>query len=296
MIVYPKKSENLIQINSHPKNIIYNICNGHEYYLGEKESELFNMLDGKTSFQKLIEENNITEHDLSKILDFFESEGLIEGASTNTTNIRRIRLINKKISQGKYSKSTVLVIQHLISFAFLLSMLFIVFFIKSEKNHTALSFTLESILNVNSIIVVLLSFFISVFFHELNHAITAVANGAYAVETGLMLQYFLPCAYVSVCGLKNITNKRKIINILSSGCMANVILIGIDLFKSYMLNSISYIDSIFIIVNVSIVAMNCILFLRNDANQLVNALLYEHENNVHKSNEEKVLTCRTEHL
>lgn len=273
----PKKNKNIIYIDSFPKKIVYNKNNAHEYYLGDKEAAVFNMLDGTNNINLIAENSNLSKDSLKKLIEYFYQEGLLECEVKNKKDIFRIRLFRKYLSPNFFKRTTALFIQKLILFSFFVS-IFIIGLIgySSIKNQ---SFNINSInenmFSLQTVLVILMSFFFSVLFHELNHAITSVANGAYAVETGFMLQWFLPCVYVSVCGIKNITDKSKIIKILSSGCAANVILIGIAFLKCYLLDGFSKNDFIFIIVNISIIAMNCIIFLRNDSSQLLNIILNE---------------------
>ena len=122
----------------------------------------------------------------------------------------------------------------------------------------------------------LVSSFIFLFLHELSHAITAKSVGANIAEIGIMMYWFLPFAYTSICGMANVKSKIQRIRAYSSGIIVNIEMMS--LFSILLFFNNEYIKSAVIgilISNATIIISNLLIFLKLDTYYIMEEILDE---------------------
>ena len=106
---------------------------------------------------------------------------------------------------------------------------------------------------------------VSISIHELFHAIAAKRNGAFCAEIGYKFELFLPCAYTTLCGIKEIKSKIKASQVFYSGIGANGIIAAVSLL---LMNSNLLKNSLFVFLifgcNLCLILVNSILIIKSD--------------------------------
>lgn len=125
---------------------------------------------------------------------------------------------------------------------------------------------------VKFILYLVIEFIISIWLHEVAHIIFALHNDLLVGEVGVMLYYFIPCAYTTICGMSLVKTKLSKIFILISGSLMNLILAEISLI--FILNGY---DSIYALsfagINIISIVFNLLIFLKLDGYYILEILL-----------------------
>lgn len=118
----------------------------------------------------------------------------------------------------------------------------------------------------------ILGIIIGSLFHELGHAFAGIAYGARVFEMGVMIQNFLPGAYVFMTD-ENVKSKMKRIQINAAGIEANIMTAGICLILACVLPSISMILLYASINNVFLAFINTTFVEGLDGTSIISELL-----------------------
>ena len=114
------------------------------------------------------------------------------------------------------------------------------------------------------------------FLHEFAHAVTARYYSVNVPEIGVMLYYFLPCAYTNISGINLLKNKNQRLVVLISGNLVNVGLIGLMYMAIPFVSShiAAYLLAL-ILLNIGTVFMNGMIFLKFDGYYIMEVLVDE---------------------
>ena len=128
-----------------------------------------------------------------------------------------------------------------------------------------------------TIVFVLLSA-ISISLHELSHGLAGKMNNAVVPEIGLMLYFFIPCAYTTICGMSSVKDKKGKIIVVCAGVLLNLLLSGVAMILMAVFRSNETAIVILILAllaNIIPIIANGIIFLKWDSYYLVSILLEE---------------------
>lgn len=125
---------------------------------------------------------------------------------------------------------------------------------------------------VKFIIYLVIEFIISIWLHEAAHIIFALHNDLLVGEVGVMLYYFIPCAYTTICGMSLVKTKLSKFFILISGSLMNLILAEISMI--FISNGYGGIYALsFAGINIISIVFNLLIFLKLDGYYILEILL-----------------------
>lgn len=278
--------ESHIEIFTYEKNKtnIFNKDTGKTYLIGEKESGVLKLLDGNHSIFDIAERcPYYTQEEIERLIGEFAQIGLFKKTNSNKNILKlKKRIINPNsfINPKSFGTKT---LYKLIMFGcpimFLVGVLGNVWFMrKSMVSMEIVSEIINEYLHFGMIDILLLYIFFGgcLFLHEFAHAITARYYSVNVPEIGVMLYYFLPCAYTNISGINLLKNKNQRLVVLISGNLVNVGLIGLMYMAIPFVSShiAAYLLAL-ILLNIGTVFMNGMIFLKFDGYYIMEVLVDE---------------------
>ena len=278
--------ESHIEIFTYEKNKtnIFNKDTGKTYLIGEKESGVLKLLDGNHSIFDIAERcPYYTQEEIERLIGEFAKIGLFKKTNRNKNILKlKKRIVNPNsfINPKSFGTKT---LYKLIMFGcpimFLVGVLGNVWFMrKSMVSMEIVSEIINEYLHFRMIDILLLYIFFGgcLFLHEFAHAVTARYYSVNVPEIGVMLYYFLPCAYTNISGINLLKNKNQRLVVLISGNLVNVGLIGLMYMAIPFVSShiAAYLLAL-ILLNIGTVFMNGMIFLKFDGYYIMEVLVDE---------------------
>lgn len=272
----PNINKDIILIPSCDSRVFaFNKKSKMSFSLGCNECKVLRLLDGTKSIDEV--HNQCGEYsysDIKKLIHELSNIGLIDTIDNSKLckkNNMLVRLITFLLNYKKgfcYPDKNInphnILFKVLYFFVMYLSVpIFLLgLFLSVFMNIVDIKYT-NSFKNTALMIII---FIVSVSLHELAHMVVAKKNGASIAEVGLGINFFIPRFYSSILGMSYIDSKMKRLSIISAGIFANLNLAGIGLIVSFfvMKSSVLYIFQWLAIINIFLVIMNSVFFIKLD--------------------------------
>lgn len=259
--MYPKLNDNIsIFAEKNNKFSIFNKATGKTYELGINEVEILKKLDGLHSDDELSELFSISKEVMSGFLKNCEAYG-ITGQTKREWKWTKIKLpllnANRLIKKESFFWKLFYVAITYLSLPFFL--LVVLLNIKILMN---IPTVLQDINIMQNIFLLAIITFISLLIHEFAHAVSGRMLGINIPEIGIMLYWFMPCAYTNVTGIHFLSTKKDKFKVLTAGLSSNLILASLALVLYQ--NWSTPILLIIVVVNFLIILTNLFCFLKLD--------------------------------
>lgn len=270
---------------------IFNKVTGKTYEISNNEVIILEKLDGTNDITDLSREFDIPELEVKKFIDICSKIGVVGESKKKKINITKIKVAifnpNKIISKNNF-------VWKLLNFTntFLSVPIFIISIILSSNKINSIQNQITNFSVDINIIMYLFFIFLSLCIHEFFHAISARTSGANVPEIGLMLYWFMPCAYTNLTGLHFLEDKKLKMKALTAGLQSNLMISGIMLII-YNIN-LSPVYLFVGIINMLIIFMNLLCFIKLDGYYILSLCLddpnlYENSQKIFK--EKLVITA-----
>lgn len=261
---------------------IFNKSTGKTFVLGEKESQVFQLMNGANTIEDIHEQCPFySAEDIMKLAHAFSEIGLFEKKKNRFNPLKiKLRLFNPNRLFAENALVTK-VLHHMICIG--APVLFLIaFFAMRLLNPDPVIYMGAPLAAFSSIKVVDIAM-ISVLslmclaLHEVGHMITARRYGVNVPEIGVMLYFFIPCAYTNITGINLLKNKGKRLVVLLSGTLVNIGLIGV----CYLIMALSYSSVVgmyclaLIIVNLGTIFMNTMVLIKFDGYYVMETIMDE---------------------
>lgn len=106
------------------------------------------------------------------------------------------------------------------------------------------------------------------------HAIAAKCRGAFVPELGFRVKKWRFVAYTKIAELERVNNINKINYIHLAGIFNNLLIAGIFMIISSLLNMNNVVFTLFIFINIAISLLNFSIYLESDGSSVLLNLLY----------------------
>lgn len=261
---------------------IYNRDTGKTFVLGEKESQVFKLMNGANTVEDIQSKCDFyTVEEICKLAQAFKDIGLFDKSKKKFNPLKiKLRLFNP----NKFFKEDGLItkVMHYAicvgSPLLMLASLLVMRFANSDPaGHLTKSIETLSAVSVTDIVVLVIGALVFLSLHEFAHMITARRYGVNVPEIGVMLYFLIPCAYTDVSGINLLKSKGQRLMVLLSGSLVNVGLMGLFYMILALTDSAStgaYCIA-FIIINFGTIFMNTMVLIKFDGYYILETLLDE---------------------
>lgn len=263
---------------------LYNKASGKTYLIGEKEAKVLMLLDGNHSLDEIENECSVyTVEEIEKLINAFSDIGLF-AETKKKKNIFKLkkRLFNPNTffhQDGRVTKLLFELIMVGCPVMLIIGISLNVFMLNWNMDSTV---SIPRIINeymnfgIADIIIIYMGFIVCLMVHELSHTIATRYYGVNVPEIGIMLYFFIPCAYTNISGINLLKSRKERLLILGAGNLSNLGLIGILYVALNMVDA--HTAAIFIgliILNIGTVFMNGMVFLKFDGYYMLEVSLDE---------------------
>ncbi len=245
------------------------------YSLGKNEYNVLKDLDGVKTIEDISKASKIfTAAEIIYLIEQFEKLGFIKGKEIKKKhNIIKMKkpLINGNRIINPGNPIWKLINFILINLSIPLLVLGIVINLPDLPQITAR--VQENLFTPGALLLVPVSLLV-LSLHELGHAVVARCFGVNVPEIGVMLYWFMPCAYTNLSGITFLEQRWKRILSLFAGILVNVLLMGIGMLLLPAVPTQWY-DLVlwFAVSNFSIIFANLLIFIKLDGYFLLEELL-----------------------
>lgn len=256
---------------------VYNRMTGKTYSIGRKEYDILKNLDGtKTSEELSLISKSYSVDEIDSLISKFETIGFIRNKEIKS-KINILKIKKGLINANKWINPNHIIPKILAFIIIYLSIpLFLVGLYLGYKNINLIYKILENSITSPSIIILIPTTLFVLSLHELGHAIVARNKGVNVPDIGIMLYWFMPCAYTNLTGITFIQSKAVKLLIFFSGMFVNMGLSGIALILLQFTSGKLYDFLIwFAVSNLSIILVNLLIFLKLDGYFILQELLCE---------------------
>lgn len=261
---------------------IYNKNTGKTFVLGEKEAQVFKLMNGANTVEDI---HRVCEYystdEIEKLASAFSEIGLFDKKKTKFNPFKiKFCLFNP----NKYLKENGMIIKILhyticagSPILFLVAFLAMRFINSNPVAYITNSLTAFSAISFMDIVIIVVLSLLCLALHELGHMITARRYGVNVPEVGVMLYFLIPCAYTNITGINLLKSKEKRLIVLVSGTLVNIGLIGL----CYLLMALSSSVKLgmyclaLIIVNLGTIFMNTMVLIKFDGYYVMETILDE---------------------
>ena len=263
---------------------LYNKASGKTYLIGEKEAKVLMLLDGNHSLDEIENECSVyTVEEIEKLINAFADIGLFE-ETKKKQNIFKLKkqLFNPNTFFGRNGRITKLLYALIMvgcPIMLIIGITFNLFMLNRNIDSTvSTAMIINEYMNLGivDIIVIYIGFVVCLMVHELSHTIAARHFGVNVPEIGIMLYFFIPCAYTNISGINLLKSRKEKLLILAAGNFSNLGMIGILYMALNMVNAHTAAILIgLIILNIGTVFMNGMVFLKFDGYYMLEVILDE---------------------
>lgn len=261
---------------------IYNKNTRKTFVLGEKEANVFKLMNGVNSISDIQSQcSYYSETDIENLASAFSKIGLFD-KERQKFNLFKIKL-------RLFSPNRILMensaITRLLHYGICIGapLIFFLSFVAMGVTHADLSEYIRSRIDVSAtlriedmILIAICSLF-CLALHEFGHMVTARRYGVNVPEIGIMLYFLIPCAYTNITGINLLKSKEKRLMVLLSGTFVNIGLIGVC--NLVMAMRISMTADLYcmavIIVNIGMIVMNTMVLIKFDGYYILETILDE---------------------
>ncbi len=264
------------------KLYIYNRDNGRTFVLGEKEAQVFRMMNGVNTVEDI--HNGCPFYsagEIKKLAEAFSEIGLFRRTKKKWKPFKiKLPICNPNRLLKEDSAVTSALYYAICAGA---PMLFTASFFAMRFLHRDLPAYLASSLaafpsmSLENVAVIVTLALLSLALHEFGHMAAARHFGVHVPEIGVMLYFLIPCAYTDITGISLLRDKRKRLIVLFAGSLVNVGLIGVC-FLVMALGSSTVTGMYclaFILVNLGTIFMNMMILLKFDGYYVLETILDE---------------------
>lgn len=261
---------------------IYNRNTGKTYVLGEKESRVFQSLNGANTLDEIQQKCPFYTYDeVEKLISAFAEIGFFETKKKKFNPLKiKLRLFNPNKLLSECGVLTRILHYGIIIGCPLLLVLGIIMLrtnISDPNTYVSeIILAFEGLKLIDGIVIVLLAL-LCLSLHEFAHMITARKYGVNVPEIGIMLYFLVPCAYTNITGINLLQSKGKRMVVLLSGSLVNLGLIGACCIVMSLSSSpiIGLYGAILMLVNIGTIFMNTMVFLKFDGYYMLETILNE---------------------
>lgn len=260
---------------------IFNRNTGKSYILGEKEAQVFVLLNGVNSIAEIHKKCSFySVEDIENLISAFADIGFFDKKKKFNPLKIQIRLFNpNKLIKENSLLSKILYRLVMICFPLLFFAGVITLHLKQPDTMAFFNSVIPGFndINIFNVIIIIVLSILCLSLHELAHMITARYYGVNVPEIGIMLYYLIPCAYTNISGINLLKSKVKRLIVLLSGSLINIGLIGV----CFIVMSLAASPNIIIIcislsiVNIGTIFMNTLVFLKFDGYYMLETLMNE---------------------
>ncbi|MCC8130405.1 MAG: hypothetical protein LIO72_01440 [Ruminococcus sp.] len=260
---------------------VFNRNTSKTYSIGLKEASVLRKLDGKNTIEDIQKECSwYTQNEISELISAFEKIGLF-GLQKKKFNLLKIRL--PLFSPNKvFSKDSKLTTALFYFYCVVCPVLFVVGILTnlfSDNSALGTQDLLAELQRITPLDIVLLVVTVCgcLLLHELGHAVSARHFGVPVPEIGVMLYYFMPCAYANISGINLLEKKLPKLLSLSAGTFFNLGAIGACYLMLSFTSSL-HLQALLLIVillNAATIFANGMIFIKFDAYYILEVLLDE---------------------
>lgn len=262
---------------------IYNRSTRKTFILGEKESQVFRLMNGVNTAEDIHAQCPFfSVEDIENLADAFSEIGLFEKKKRFNPFKIRVRLCNPNKLFRENSGITRFL--HYMICIGAPALFLIAFFLMRMINqewlaHIEASLAAFSLIKPLDIAIMILCALMCLALHEMAHVITARRYGVNVPEIGVMLYFLIPCAYTNISGINLLHSKEKRMVVLLSGTLVNMGLIGVcGLIMA--LSGSPYVGMYclaLITVNLGTIFMNTMILIKFDGYYVLETILDEPE-------------------
>lgn len=254
---------------------VFNKNTKKSYIIGKKEYTILKELNGSKSYKELAENSNsYNEEMIKRLILKFEQIGFIKGKE------KKEKLNILKMKKGIMSPNKVLKRNN----NFIKIANFIIVYLSLPLFIFGMCISGEKILKMSRLFIDNIDFklilfmyiasFVSITLHELSHAIVARSKKMNVAEFGIMLYWFIPCAYVNLNGIAFVKSKKDRILILMAGILSNGAIAGITMIlANFVEEMLTKYLMIIAIVNISIIFSNLVIYMKFDGYYILEQFL-----------------------
>ncbi|MFT4143476.1 MAG: M50 family metallopeptidase [Mobilitalea sp.] len=264
-----------IYFEANGKISVFNKKSLKTYMVGKNEYNVLKDLDGIKTIVDISKNSRIySELEISYLINQFEKLGFIKGKDIKAK--RNLIKIKKSLINGNRIINPKNVIWKIVSFIliYLSIPILVMGIITNLSDFNQIVVTLENnLFTPSALLLVPITLFV-LSLHELGHAVIARCFNVNVPEIGIMLYWFMPCAYTNLSGITFLEQRSKRILSLFAGILVNVLLMGIGLLLLNVVTGNIYNFSLwFSLSNLSIIFVNLMVFLKLDGYFLLEELL-----------------------
>ena len=261
---------------------IYNRDTGKTFVLGEKESQVFKLMNGANTVEDIQAECEFyTVEEINNLAQAFKEIGLFDKSKKKFNPLKiKLRLFNPNKffkADGFFTKAVHYAICIGSPLLALISLLVMRFVNQNPVEHITKSLEALSAISVTEVVVLAIGALICLAMHEFAHMITARRYGVNVPEIGVMLYFLVPCAYTDISGINLLKNKGQRMVVLLSGSLVNLGLMGLFYTALALTDSAligAYCISL-ILVNFGMIFMNTMVLIKFDGYYILETLLDE---------------------
>lgn len=261
---------------------IFNRNTGKTFVLGDKESRVFQLMNGANTVEDIHSKCPFyTVDEIKKLEGAFSEIGLFETKKNRFNPLKiKLRLFNPNRLFAENALVTK-VLHYMICVGapalFLIAFLAMRLLNPDPVLYMEASLAAFSAINLVDFVVIALFSLVCLALHEVGHMITARRYGVNVPEIGVMLYFFIPCAYTNITGINLLKNKGKRLVVLLSGTLVNIGLIGMCYLVMALCSSpiIGMYCLALIIVNLGTIFMNTMVLIKFDGYYVMETILDE---------------------
>ncbi len=245
------------------------------YMLGKNEYNVLKELDGVKTIEELSKASKLfSVTEISYLIEQFEKLGFIKGKELK--NKHNLIKIKKPLINGNRIINPNNLIWKLINFILIYLSIPLLFagIIINIPAFPRIADTIQSNLLTPEALVLVPVSLVVLSLHELGHAVVARCFKVNVPEIGIMLYWFMPCAYTNLSGITFLEKRWKRVVALFAGILVNVLLMGVSLLLLNVVPDHMYHFVLwFTVSNLSIIFVNLLVFLKLDGYFILEELL-----------------------
>lgn len=245
------------------------------YSLGKNEYNVLKNLDGVKTIEDISKSSKIfSVAEVTFLIEQFEKLGFIKGKEIKKKH--SILKIKKPLINGNRIINPKNLIWKIINFIliYLSIPLMVLGIIVNLPDFPQITQRVQGNLFTPGALLLVPVSLIVLSLHEMGHAVVARCFGVNVPEIGIMLYWFMPCAYTNLSGITFLEQRWKRILSLFAGILVNVLLMGTSLLLLHAVPDHLY-DFVlwFAVSNLSIIFVNLLIFIKLDGYFLLEELL-----------------------
>lgn len=254
-----------INFEANGKISVFHRGSGKTYVIGAGEYSVLRELDGTKDLGMIAACTQYSEAEVGYLVRQFEKIGFLHGQEPpKKLNLIRIK---KPLVNGNRMIHPEKLIWRILNFLILyfsFPVLILGLAVNAGQAAQILSSIQNDLMQPRMLIVLPITLLV-LSLHEMGHAIVARCLHVNVPEIGLMLYWFMPCAYTNLSGIVFLEKRSHRLLALFAGLFVNVMLAGIGLLLLPVTAGTAYAFCLwFAVSNLSIILVNLVVFLKLD--------------------------------